>query len=171
MSVEWSVATGQWRTHAEQSTEARRLLKQLVGFSCIVEHDAQGAPYLPEHPAMHISISHCRTAVAVAVSREGLVGIDVECRRKISRGLMERVCTAAELAEVDASDDPTMAFLRLWTKKEAVLKMRGTGIRGFGSMTEALTRGDCEIRELDCGLPDTVAALATAAAPSDCRQG
>ncbi len=126
-----------------------------------LEHDDKGAPYLPEHPDLWMSISHCRTAVAVAVSPSGRVGIDVECRRKIGDGLMERVCTEDELAAVRSAEDSVMAFLQLWTCKEAVLKMRGTGIQGFGSMVDALAASDCTIKDLETDLPDVVASLAT----------
>ena len=53
-----------------------------------------------------------------------------------------------------------MAFLQLWTRKEAVLKMRGTGIQGFGSMVDALTANDCHVIDLEPRLPDVVASLA-----------
>lgn len=151
---------GEWPTHAGQSAAARRLLGQLLGFEPVVEHDRQGAPYLRDHPELHISLSHCRTAVAAAVSHDGPVGIDVESRRRIDEGLMRRVCTADEQAAIDRSADPTMAFLRLWTRKEAVLKMRGTGIKGFGSMVHALEDSTPVVEEMDCDSPDTVAALA-----------
>lgn len=160
--VEWKIERGDWRTHAEQSAAASRLLYRLLGGETPLEHDAHGAPRLPLHPELAVSISHCRTAVAVAVSRRGPVGIDVESRRRVADGLVRRVCTEAEQAAVREADDPTMAFLRLWTAKEAVLKLRGTGIRGFGSMASALQAADIEIRELPCGVPDTVAALALA---------
>ena len=75
---------------------------------------------------------------------------------------MERVCTTEELAAIHASEDHTMAFLRLWTRKEAVLKMRGTGIRGFGSIVNAANVTDCKVEELNCGFADTVASLAMA---------
>lgn len=125
-----------------------------------LEHDEKGAPYLPEHPELSVSISHCRKAVAVVVSSEGRVGIDVECRRKIGDGLLERVCTPDEQSAVCAAEDSTMAFLQLWTRKEAVLKMRGTGIQGFGSMVDALTANDCHVIDLEPRLPDVVASLA-----------
>lgn len=163
------LAGGQWRTHAEQSEQAHRLLEQLVG-CCVVEHDDDGAPYLADHPNLHVSISHCREAVAVAVREEGPVGIDIECRRKVSRGLMERVCTEEELAAIDTSGDPEMVFLRFWTRKEAVLKCRRTGIKGFGSMVEASTATDCEVVEIDTGIPDVVAAMATAVSPYESRR-
>ena len=80
--------------------------------------------------------------------------------RRISRSLMERVCTSDEFYTVNRSIDPTMAFLQLWTRKEAVLKCRGTGIKGFESMVHALESDDVEVIDLPCDLPDTVAALA-----------
>lgn len=168
-SVKWRVESGEWRTLAEQRAAAYRLLGELTGGEVVVEHDDKGAPYLPDHPELSVSISHCRTAVAVAVSPEGRVGIDVECRRKIGEGLLERVCTADEQTAVRAAADPTMAFLQLWTRKEAVLKLRGTGIQGFGSMTAALTATDCHVIDLDTRLPDTVAAMAVES--SWCRRG
>lgn len=161
---QWSVVGGQWRTHAEQSAAAVRLLGQLLGHEVVVEHDSHGAPYLPQYPNLHISISHCRTAVAVAFSINGPVGIDIESRRHINPSLIERVCTPDEFDAIQHSEDPEMAFLQLWTRKEAVLKCHGTGIQGFGSMVNALSAKDCEVNEIVCDLPDTVAALAFATA-------
>lgn len=159
-SRKWKVEGGEWRTLAEQREAAHRLLRELVGGDVVVEHDDKGAPYLPDHPDLSVSISHCRQAVAVAVSPKGKVGIDVECRRRIGEGLMERVCTADEQAAVRAAADPVMAFLQLWTRKEAVLKMRGTGIQGFGSMVEALAGSGAGVRDVPCALPDVVCSLA-----------
>ena len=161
--------SGEWRTLAEQRATAYRLLGELTGSEVVVEHDDKGAPFLPDHPESSVSISHCRTAVAVAVSCEGRVGIDVECRRKIGDGLLQRVCTVEEQAAVRAAVDPTMTFLQFWTRKEAVLKMHGTGIQGFGSMTAALTANDCHVMDLETGLPDTVAAMAVES--QLCRRG
>lgn len=146
--------------HEREHSLAVRLLSRLTGGEAVVLHRDSGAPYLAAHPELHVSISHCRTAVAVAVSEVGPVGIDIESRRRIGEGLMERVCTPEELAAIHHSDDPTMAFLQLWTRKEAVLKCRGTGIRGFGSMTAALGDSKITVTDLATGDPDTTAALA-----------
>ena len=162
MTLEWRVENGEWRTLAQQREAALRLLRSLLGGAVVVEHDDKGAPFLPDYPDLSVSISHCRQAVAVAVCAKGRVGIDVECRRKIGDGLMERVCTADELAAVHAAADSTMAFLQLWTRKEAVLKMRGTGIQGFGSMVGALAGKNFTMQDLETGLPDVVASLAMA---------
>lgn len=159
--IEWRIEKGDWRSHAEQRAAVSCLLRRLLGEESAVGHAADGRPYLPQHPELAISISHCRMAVAVAVSSRGAVGIDVECRRRIIDGLVGRVCTGKEHAAVQAAADPTMAFLSLWTQKEAVLKLRGTGIQGFGSMVHALGAGDIIVEQLPCGDADIVAALAT----------
>ncbi len=165
-----ALPSGDTPQRQREKETAHKLLLQLVGCYCTVEHEPSGSPYLPERPDLKVSISHCRTAVAVAVSDEGSVGIDIECRRRVSRSLMERVCTAEELAAIEASDDPEMAFLRFWTRKEAVLKCRRTGIKGFGSMTEASMADDCEVTEIETGLPDVVASIAMAAGESANRR-
>lgn len=164
MSLEWKVELGEWKTLAEQRAASYRLLGELVGGNVVVEHDANGAPFLKEYPSLHISISHCRGAVAVAVNDAVAVGIDVESRRKIGDGLVGRICTQEEQSAIGASSDPTMQFLRFWTRKEAVLKMRRTGIQGFGSMIEASTATDCIVKEIDSGSADIVAAVAVAKA-------
>lgn len=138
------------------------MLCRLLDRDVTIEHNSQGAPYIPDCPGVHISISHCRTAVAVAVSNTYRIGIDIESRRKISPSLMERVCNGGELSAIQSSNDPTMTFLRFWTRKEAVLKMRGTGIQGFGSMVDASNAADCTVEEIACGIADTVAAVAMA---------
>ena len=165
--LEWATQKLITGSRKEQSEEARKLLEQLVGFHCIVEHDSNGAPYLADHRELNISISHCQKAVAVAVSDEGAVGIDIESRRRINKSLIQRVCTTNETDEINASDDPEMAFLKFWTRKEAVLKCRRTGIKGFGSMVDASTAGDCKVTPVDTGIDDVVAALATASEPAE----
>ena len=159
----WIVAPLQEGCGSQREREralVQELLCRLMDGECPrLEHDSNGAPYLPDYPNLFISISHCRRAVAVAVSPMGKVGIDVECRRRIDGGLVRRVCSDSEREEVEISCDKVMAFLRLWTRKEAVLKMRGTGIRGFGSMVHALD--DASVVDLNTGIPDVVAALAT----------
>lgn len=165
--TEWRIELGDWRSHAEQSAAARLLLCRLMDEEVVVEHNSKGAPFMPSHPGLWLSISHCRQAVAVAVSDRERVGIDVESRRRVDGSLMRRVCSAAELAAVQASPDAVMAFLQLWTRKEAALKLRGTGIRGFGSMVHALEGEDMAVEDLPCGGSEVVASLARAKASTD----
>ena len=93
-----------------------------------VGYAENGKPFLSNYPDVHFNMSHCKNAVAVAL-HDAPVGIDVECRRSISRALMERVCCREELSVIEAAEDAEMEFLRLWTQKEALLKCTGAGIR------------------------------------------
>lgn len=162
--MKYLIAACNAKSHSEQHAEAVRLLGQLVGEPCAVEHDAQGVPFLPAHPNWSISISHCHRAVAVALCEEKAVGIDIECRRRVNKHLIERVCTDAEQTQIAHSADPTMAFLQLWTRKEAVLKCLHTGIKGFGSLQNALGNKTLEVRDIPCGDECLVAAVAVSLA-------
>lgn len=87
-----------------------------------------GKPFLIGHPGIHFSLSHCRVAVACAVGDKP-VGIDIETIRPYKPALARRVLSTAELHEVEESERPDVAFIRLWTMKESYLKMTGEGIR------------------------------------------
>lgn len=94
----------------------------------LFHYDENGKPRLSNYPDLHFNISHCKKAVAVAL-HDAEVGIDVECRRPVSQALMERVCCAEELSLIRSSADAELEFIRLWTRKEALLKCTGVGIR------------------------------------------
>ena len=108
------------------------------------EYNEYGKPRLTEEwaermqtPFRFFSISHCKEGIAVAVS-EHETGIDIESRtRRISDGLAERVMNEQEQHHIATHPDPQTAFIELWTKKEAVLKLRGTGI--IDDMRDVLT--------------------------------
>lgn len=87
-----------------------------------------GKPELSGYPGLFFNISHCRNAVAVALN-DAPVGIDVECRRRVARAVIERVCCETEIAAIDSAPDSVMEFIKIWTQKEALLKCIGTGIR------------------------------------------
>ena len=73
------------------------------------------------------SISHCKNAIAVVLSDRS-IGVDVESFRHAEEPLLKRTMNPDEQAEVRTAADPAEAFTRLWTRKEAVLKLRGTGL-------------------------------------------
>ena len=100
------------------------------------ERTALGKPYVSapavDGPPLHFSLSHTRGYVACAISRDGEVGVDVECRSHINDldTLMAGVCSADERAQICAVPPPEQAarFLDLWALKEAYVKACGTGI-------------------------------------------
>ena len=57
------------------------------------------------------------------------VGADVETKRKITPSLIAYTMNETEQAEIASAPESLLAFLALWTKKEAVLKLTGEGIR------------------------------------------
>lgn len=158
--VEWRVRIGKWSTLEEQRIAALGVLCELLDDNVLVEHNSVGVPFLPNYPDLYISISHCRMAVAVAVGRCEPVGIDVECRRHVNRMLSQRVCTEDEERVIEASQDSDMCFLQLWTRKEAVLKCKHTGIQGFDSLANALYDERFVVKNIDCQSVDVVGAIA-----------
>jgi phosphopantetheinyl transferase len=71
--------------------------------------------------------------VAVAASRCGPIGVDVESRREFEiDGMARRWFDPVEVTWLYRQRDPLDAFLRLWTAKEAVGKALGRGLRGSG---------------------------------------
>lgn len=76
-----------------------------------------GKPYFPEHPGLHFSISHTKTAVLAALSAYP-VGADVELRRAI------RPETERRLMETPCGD---LEFFELWTLRESYYKLTGRG--------------------------------------------
>lgn len=88
-------------------------------------YNEHGAPSLSGGP--YFSISHCKQGIAVAISDEP-IGIDIEAIRPLSEGLVQKAMNPQEQAQIAAAANPEQEFIRLWTRKEAYVKMKGTGI-------------------------------------------
>lgn len=88
-----------------------------------------GKPYLRDYPNAHFNISRSGQYVACAVA-DRHVGIDVQVVGTYRPDVAARVCSEEELAGIGASDNPAFEFTKLWTQKEAYLKMLGCGITG-----------------------------------------
>ena len=92
-----------------------------------MEYNEHGKPFLVHHPEVHFNLSHCKNGIA-AVFDFSPVGIDIESFRKGSTALINRTMNPAEAEWIRSSSEPIEAFTQFWTKKEAVVKLRGTGI-------------------------------------------
>ena len=86
-----------------------------------------GKPFLAHHPEVHFNLSHCKNGIAVVVDFAP-VGIDIESFRKDNIALVRKTMNPAEAEWIRTSSDPIETFTQFWTKKEAVVKLRGTGI-------------------------------------------
>lgn len=98
-------------------------------------YNEYGQPRLEGGPCF--SISHCKQGIAVVVS-EMPIGIDIEHIREAKPELVARTMNEMEQAEIWAAQSPNIAFTHLWTQKEAVLKMHGTGIISIDGMKNTL---------------------------------
>jgi len=90
-----------------------------------LEKDDRGAP-IPCHGHFW-SLSHKPDYVGGVVA-PAAIGLDIERLRPCSAGLRRKTANAAEWALLGSGDVQT-TFFRYWTAKEAVLKVRGEGLR------------------------------------------
>ncbi|MDG4825216.1 4'-phosphopantetheinyl transferase superfamily protein [Asanoa sp. WMMD1127] len=92
-----------------------------------------GKPRLIEADAPLLSLSHAGDRVAVAVLRGAQVGVDVESlAARVDIDTVAGSVLSGEEARAlarTAADDRRAAFLTYWTRKEAVLKATGDGLR------------------------------------------
>ena len=93
----------------------------------IFEYNEHDKPSIVGHPEIHFNLSHCKEAAACVISDQP-VGVDVESIREYKEPLAHYAMNDAEVRQIEASDHPAAAFIRLWTMKEATLKLIGTGI-------------------------------------------
>jgi phosphopantetheinyl transferase len=130
-----------------RSLLARCLLRDLLqrttgiaGHAWDIAQDAAGRPRAahPHHdPALAVSISHSGAYAAVAATRLGAVGIDIE-RHDPERAMAEiaEMAFGPDIAEVREAG----AFYRLWCLREAAGKAAGGGLSAAIDL-KALTQG------------------------------
>lgn len=105
----------------------------------VFDYTEEGKPFITSRPNIHFNFSHSGTVALCAISDQP-VGADVETTRKISPGLISYTMNESEQEQINASPDPTMRFLYFWTRKEALLKLTGEGIRN--DVKNVLTEAD-----------------------------
>jgi len=81
--------------------------------------------------SLRFNLSHSKTVALLAVAVGAEVGVDIEDIHPIERAVAERFFSSAELASMATLDgaDWLDAFYRCWTRKEAILKVEGMGLR------------------------------------------
>ena len=123
---------------------SRALLRRVLGSALgqppahpVIIPGEHGKPALQQRgadPPLHFNLSHSRGGWLLAVTREGAIGVDLELRDRVPGAvrLAARVFTPAENAQFAAAALQggacgDTAFLRGWTRKEALLKATGDG--------------------------------------------
>ncbi len=148
---------------ADERDRARLLLIELVADVCDVaisqvrlDREPSGRLFARGLP-VHVSLSHTRGVVAVAVAAPavGPIGVDIETRRELpAEKLAARWFAPAEAAWVSGLAEPgrPTAFLWLWTQKEALGKALGTGLAGGSVLRQPVRVPDALV--FDAPLPN-----------------
>lgn len=90
-------------------------------------YNEHGKPSIEGHPEICFNLSHCKEA-AICVLSDRPVGVDVESIREYKESLVNYTMNDEEVSLIKSADNPAAAFIRLWTMKEATMKLIGTGI-------------------------------------------
>jgi 4'-phosphopantetheinyl transferase len=99
------------------------------------QHSPEGRPSLLPAPTGHnypdFNISHSDDLLLMGISVCGRIGVDVEAWAPASvpdREPLWETLSEDEAQWVAAQHDPYAAFVRLWTRKEAIVKAVGFGL-------------------------------------------
>ena len=87
-----------------------------------------GKPILPKYPQIHFNLSHCKTAIACAVS-SAPIGVDIQHITTVSEKVANRVLTSDELTAFQSATNPYEYFCKIWAIKESFVKINGEGLR------------------------------------------
>ena len=94
----------------------------------VFEYLEGGKPVIIGHPEIHFNFSHSGNVALCAIDNQQ-IGADIEMPRKITPSLIAYTMNEDERAQIASESDQIKSFLSFWTKKEAVLKLTGEGIR------------------------------------------
>jgi len=122
------------RRYVASRASLRRLLAQRLNADAAalrLDAGAHGKPALRDAPRCAFNLSHSEDVAWIALADGGEIGVDVEVLREVAdaHDLARRNYTPAECAQLDEAEpgQRDLAFLRCWTRKEAVLKAIGSG--------------------------------------------
>lgn len=97
---------------------ARLLIKELLGEEKEVYYKASGKPYLTDQ-SYHISVSHTKKFVAVAINKDKPIGLDIEQISEKIKRVQSRVIGEGEYID---SGNELVHLLLHWSAKEAMFK-------------------------------------------------
>ncbi|MDR2360428.1 MAG: 4'-phosphopantetheinyl transferase superfamily protein [Oscillospiraceae bacterium] len=120
---------------------AADLISRFFGNAVILRTE-RGKPYIADAPNIHFNISHTKGYAAIAAA-ERAVGIDIELYERLDNlrdpeRFARRVFHPNEIAS-------ELSRAELWTRKEAYLKMLGTGFTESSHLLNTLDVTDARI--------------------------
>lgn len=135
-----------YRLYIEKNISSHDLLKKILKEeynidSFIIIKNEFGKPYLKDNQ-LYFSISHDIDTCAIAISSSE-IGIDLEYLNYNER-VINKYFYNAEKEIMAKSNNLKYDFTKIWVKKEAYLKMKGTGLN-FGKENVDTTKIDAKI--------------------------
>lgn len=88
-------------------------------------------PLLDDKYELNFNVSHSNDHILIGFSRQGLIGVDMECTQSNIDWPMiaKRYFSPAENEKINNAAVPQHAFYQLWTAKEAFMKGVGSGFQ------------------------------------------
>lgn len=102
----------------EEKIASLFLKKKYIGDYFI---DSHGKPLSEK---THFNISHSKGMVALAISQDNEIGLDIEKIRSFELSMADYISSKEERAYI--KDEKS--FFEVWTNKESLLKARGSGV-------------------------------------------
>jgi 4'-phosphopantetheinyl transferase len=164
---------------------AHAALRQILG-ECLrtpprdveIAYLASGKPSVATETDVRFSLAHSAGLALVAVTRGREVGVDVEALRPYAEvaPVARRYFSMRENECITSSRDPARTFFKFWTRKEAILKLTGRGLRQPLNEVEVIWDGhrssprrvgapsgeafDLEVQDIACEAPHCAAVAA-----------
>ncbi|MFE7118108.1 beta-ketoacyl synthase N-terminal-like domain-containing protein [Streptomyces sp. NPDC057654] len=165
-----------WREGAHETNPERTAPPEIYPAEIAVGNDESGRPFVHgvhgrAVDGISVSLAHC-AGTGVAIARRGPCGIDVEEVTERPRATVEAACGEEELrfldqlATTDGQDSAALWFTRFWAAKEAVAKVRGTGLRGRPADFRVVAADSDRLRVVAGGVPYIVRVRGTANPPT-----
>lgn len=102
------------------------LIRSQFDINCEIIYNNYGKPYIKNSP-QYFSVSHTDKYIAF-VKSDFEIGIDIEKKGNPRVKVAKRFFTENEQNYLNNADDYDTAFFEIWTRKEAYIKMLGTGL-------------------------------------------
>ena len=99
----------------------RALLNEIFPEKLYLGHHDNGKPYL-QNTAMEISISHTNRFVAILLSPDENLGIDIECLDRDFSAVEKKALSEDELEDLEDDKRKTLQLAIYWCAKEAIYK-------------------------------------------------
>jgi 4'-phosphopantetheinyl transferase len=156
-----------FEVHRRRFMHCRLLLRQGLAEFLDVDPAAIAFRYgtygKPEVDGLHFNVSHSDHLAVIAISRQHPIGIDVE-HLDDTKDVLALARTAFSPVECQAlhalpPHDRIASFYCTWSRKEAYLKLLGTGFSLASDSFTVSSLTDCVLEDLDVH-PDFACALA-----------